>query len=207
MPRDSKPGRLSLFPDNDSTLIVGRDGWAYWFNSQLDNADVWLRFKRSEGGRFEIVDAHISGKVSGPLLRSLPLSRIEASVNAPGLDRSLEWRFNKGEPVGPGLWPDTKAKKNLLKWREGPAQEDATVRPATVALSVNIPPVKIKAGKKPDDFYKQVAERYSALASQTRRPAAVLAEKNGVPASTIHRWVREARRRGLLSPGHPGRAG
>jgi len=40
-----------------------------------------------------------------------------------------------------------------------------------------------------------------------RRYDANLAEANGVPVSTVHRWVKEARRRGFLPPGRPGRSG
>jgi hypothetical protein len=39
------------------------------------------------------------------------------------------------------------------------------------------------------------------------RPVADLATANEVPVSTAQRWVKEARRRGLLAPGHPGKAG
>jgi hypothetical protein len=34
-----------------------------------------------------------------------------------------------------------------------------------------------------------------------------LAEANGVPVSTTHRWIKEARHRGFLPPGRPGKAG
>ena len=58
-----------------------------------------------------------------------------------------------------------------------------------------------------DDFYRRVAEAYASAAETSGRPAAVLAEENEVPAGTVHRWVREARRRGHLGPGRRGVAG
>lgn len=58
-----------------------------------------------------------------------------------------------------------------------------------------------------DDFYLRVAEAYSSAAETSGRPAAVLAEENDVPVGTVHRWVREARRRGHLGPGRRGVAG
>jgi hypothetical protein len=44
----------------------------------------------------------------------------------------------------------------------------------------------------PDAFYVAVAD---------------LARDNAVPVTTAQRWVKEARRRGMLGPGRPGKAG
>jgi hypothetical protein len=59
----------------------------------------------------------------------------------------------------------------------------------------------------PDAFYDAVASAYRHLAATTHRPVAALATANGVPVSTAQRWVKEARRRRLLAPGRPGKAG
>ncbi|HEX8001949.1 MAG TPA: hypothetical protein VF519_04575 [Mycobacteriales bacterium] len=59
----------------------------------------------------------------------------------------------------------------------------------------------------PDAFYDSVATAYRSLAANTSRPVAEIAYANEVPVTTAQRWVKEARRRGLLSPGHPGKAG
>jgi hypothetical protein len=56
-------------------------------------------------------------------------------------------------------------------------------------------------------FYKRVADVYRELVGWTNRPAVELAEANGVPVTTAHRWVKEARRRGFLPPGQKGRRG
>jgi predicted DNA-binding protein (UPF0251 family) len=61
-------------------------------------------------------------------------------------------------------------------------------------------------GKKPDNFYRQVAEAYESLAQTTSAPAKEIADRNGVARSTVHRWVKEARARGLLAPGQKGKA-
>ena len=58
-----------------------------------------------------------------------------------------------------------------------------------------------------DDFYRDVAKKYSAAARAYRRPAKQIAEANGVPVATVHRWVKEARRRGFLGVARPGKAG
>jgi hypothetical protein len=59
----------------------------------------------------------------------------------------------------------------------------------------------------PDAFYGAVAAAYRQLAATSPRPVAALAAANGVPVTTAQRWVKEARRRGLLAPGRPGKAG
>ena len=59
----------------------------------------------------------------------------------------------------------------------------------------------------PDAFYDSVASAYRGLVSTTSRPVSELAYANEVPVTTAQRWVKEARRRGLLAPGHPGKAG
>lgn len=61
--------------------------------------------------------------------------------------------------------------------------------------------------RRSDGFYAAVASTYRHLVSATPRPVVELAEANGVPRTTAHRWVKEARRRGMLAPGRPGKAG
>lgn len=57
------------------------------------------------------------------------------------------------------------------------------------------------------DFYRRVADAYRSAQAGSGRPAAVLAEENNVPVNTVHRWVKEARRRSYLAPARVGRAG
>ncbi|HVF03236.1 MAG TPA: hypothetical protein VNA20_00210 [Frankiaceae bacterium] len=59
----------------------------------------------------------------------------------------------------------------------------------------------------PDAFYDSIAAAYRSLVATTSKPVSDLATANDVPVTTAQRWVKEARRRGLLAPGHPGKAG
>ena len=62
--------------------------------------------------------------------------------------------------------------------------------------------LKVPDGQpEPDTFYREVARIYSEAMANTPRPAAAIAEANAVKVSTVHGWVKEARRRGLLAPG------
>jgi hypothetical protein len=76
----------------------------------------------------------------------------------------------------------------------------------TATWAPKLPPVPAK-GPKGDDFYRFVGEVYGKAAVVSTRPAAELAKAWEVPVTTVHRWVREARRRGHLRPAEPGRRG
>lgn len=78
--------------------------------------------------------------------------------------------------------------------------------PAGLAGSPRKPPRR-PDGTNPEAFYRQVAQAYSEAVVTTSKPAKVLADEAGVPVGTVHRWIREARRRGCLPPARQGRAG
>ena len=56
-----------------------------------------------------------------------------------------------------------------------------------------------------DSFYEAVAKVYLWHVKRRLPPAPVLAEANDVELTTAHRWIKEARRRGLLPPGTRGK--
>lgn len=58
-----------------------------------------------------------------------------------------------------------------------------------------------------DEFYKIVAAHYRWHVSVSHKPAAEMAAAAEVPVVTVHRWIREARRRGFLPPARKGKAG
>jgi hypothetical protein len=62
--------------------------------------------------------------------------------------------------------------------------------------------------RKPDEFYADVADLYRRLVIAGRDPAPAISAANTTPVTTVHRWIREARRRNLLgeAPG-AGRVG
>jgi hypothetical protein len=60
----------------------------------------------------------------------------------------------------------------------------------------------------PPEMYIRVAMLYSRCVAGGVRPAPAIAEANGVPETTVRRWIREARRRGALAPARgPGAQG
>jgi len=62
-------------------------------------------------------------------------------------------------------------------------------------------------GTNSDRFYKRFAATYRSAATESSKPAVILAGENDVPVETVRRWIKEARRRGHLEPGRRGRAG
>ena len=62
-------------------------------------------------------------------------------------------------------------------------------------------------GTNSDRFYQRFAATYRSAATESSKPAVILAGENDVPVETVRRWIKEARRRGHLEPGRKGRAG
>lgn len=58
-----------------------------------------------------------------------------------------------------------------------------------------------------DAFFKKVADVYLRHLQDGEKPAPAMAAAAGVPVTTIHGWVKEARRRGHLAPTRKGKAG
>ncbi|WP_157846962.1 hypothetical protein [Streptomyces achromogenes] len=76
-----------------------------------------------------------------------------------------------------------------------------------VTESGRVPKLAAPEGRMTDDFLKDVADAYRWATNAQKAPAPALAELAGVPVRTVHRWVYEARKRGILPPARTGRAG
>lgn len=114
-----------------------------------------------------------------------------------------------GPPLPGGLPRRAAARGGASAVTGAPAGRLDWAGPDAAGLRIQLPPAEIGTGQRgrPDSFYRDIAHAYLQLAQSTARPAAELAEVGGVPVTTAHRWVKEARRRGFLPPGRPGRAG
>jgi hypothetical protein len=163
------------------------DSWAWattagnWLHADNGHGDrVNVRFRLNDRGRLEPVELRLEADrpIDSTMLRQLPLTMLEGLANSGQVQR-VEPASEPHPPAGPLLAPHRRG-STLLK----------------------VPP-----GAKPDWFYERLAVAYSSLALRSNRPAVLLAERNGVPVTTVHRWVKEARRRGFLPPGQKGRRG
>jgi hypothetical protein len=132
--------------------------------------------------RLVIVEVELTATVEHPIdterWRRVPLGFLEQLANLPDHRRVLE-RKRRGTPVPLDL------AKALL--------------PGTMA-DYQLPERALNGGRYPDDFYGVVAATYHRAVLRRLAPAQTIAEANDVPVTTVHRWIREARRRGLLPP-------
>lgn len=167
-------------------LVALDDGWHEWRDETAPGHPggrprVRVRVGEGEDGRLHLVEMHVAGRLSAEVLRSIPVGRIEAAANAQ-LHPSAASPF-EGERLWSEPWPEP----------------DAAALPPGLWRDA--------AGGYPDAFYDAVAVVYRQRAAASHRPVADMAGANGVPLTTAQRWVKEARRRGLLAPGRPGKAG
>ena len=149
-----------------------------------DRGDGWvarLHFAQDARGRVELSRIEVDG-LDGPLqpdvLRRLQIARHVAWLNG---DEDQRARARAVLALGGELVLDTTPRLRLAGSNAAP---------------------------KPAGFYERVAELYGDLTARGERGAAKrIAQANGVPVTTVHNWIKEARRRELLPPGSPGRAG
>lgn len=200
------------------SMGVGNGGWC---RATVDGIDepVFLRFALTDEGRLELAEMYLSGAVTSDGLRRVHLGRILGVANGPELRESI---IDRLDLPGPDLRraahayaatyrrPDHWVAAMLHAQVEGsgvpqaPAPRDRRDEPVRAPTARLRPPT---GREHPDGFYADVARRYSALLRTSDRPAADIAEASGIPVTTVHRWVKEARRRGFLPPGRRGRAG
>ena len=171
------------------------------------------------------------------VLRDITLGQIDAWVNTPGQANEIRYRMkypgpdlrvaasvyatnlgstHDGEPLrrhwlDDMYWsqvPDSGVPKPRAKpvkrLDDVPDEVLAEERDAAFSLAkLNVPAAKPFG----DDFYRAVADAYSALSEWTRKPAAEIADRTGVDVVRVHKWIRVARQRGYLGAGRRGKVG
>lgn len=220
--RDLEPAPYVIPLNLDGTELLSFNtvepgGWAAYFSEATKSAYVLVRVGPEAGlpsmpvvqdGRVDLQAPadHAAGQAlevrelrvavfpqtagfASSLLREIPFTRIEAAVNHPTHRQALARLVLPANAVGLGNMPE--GTRYLLK--------PEPVRPTMPGLQIDDP----GGYRKPDDFYRTVADVYLSLAAVSARPAQELAEANGTPVATVHRWVREAKARGVLKlPAH-----
>jgi transposase-like protein len=180
--------------------------------AEEEGRQINLRVDKNAAGRLAIVELWMvaSGGLTGASLRDLPLGQWEATLNAPDVAAGIGEQLRASAPQGLSeLREKFQPPEPMRSFGDaGATNRDLIVLVSTVdsdpptwavepQLKLDIP----RERKRPDGFYRQVAEAYSWLAGRSRHPASDLARENEVGTTTVHRWVKEARRRGLLGPG------
>ncbi len=210
--RDDEPEPLVVPLSRDGTesltFDVGRDGkgvyggavgWAAFHSPAAAAAELRVRLRfglasyDAEAAPIKIVEMQVSlarpeALFDSPLVRTIPFQRMTAAVN----------RKVNGERIRPLLAHPSMVESEhlpgsgLFAWALPPIEPVKAPRPR-LRLSVPAGP------KRPDSFYEQVADVYLAQATLSPRAAQDLALANDVPPSTVHRWLKEARSRGLMA--------
>ncbi len=184
-----RPGEGLVFAPDGS-------GWAAYTTGDRDpTALVYVRVGRiPPSARLVIRGILIEtprGNIDARALRSIAVGRLESAVNQPTeYPRIVEQVAALEEQAAP-FPSDLVTTEGWPWWMYQPT------KPRSPRLKMKVP----ISHRKPDRFYEQVAERFGYLSMVSERPAAELAEANGVPTTRVHGWVREARRRGLLPSG------
>jgi hypothetical protein len=188
---------MSPSPEDDiAGLRVGDGGWVTAETTR--GARLHVRFELTDPGRLEPVELHLSPaeRIDSAVLRRLPVASLTAMVNAPGRREEVTRRLDvPGRPTGLAALVDAELQATIAGLIEMAGVIDGRLGPVP------------RGRPKPDGFYRRVADAYLGLAVQSNRPAATIAAVNGVPVSSVHGWVKEARRRGFLPPGQKGRRG
>jgi hypothetical protein len=163
------------------------EGWvAYTPPNQRYATRVHVSYKPTPD-RWIVDEVHFRNfRVTARDLRDFPLGKIEVWVN----QLARQGLVDKIDAERPEL-SDT---------------PQFAITEGTATWAPKLPPAPAK-GPKGDGFYRFVGEVYGKAATVSTRPAAELAKAWEVPVTTVHRWVREARRRGHLPPAEPGRRG
>ena len=203
-------------------------GWAYYDSGEPEN-EVILRFDDDGQGRLVIMKLHVTrvGGLNGSDLRRLPVGKIEALANAPRVAQEIRERLAKPAPKDVYLDEDFWGQRVVVapvSVESLPSEikarpfDELTPQEQRLALAPRLNLTEMPAAmmddtidlllaevpegnRKPDEFYRQVAAVYGSLSGASGSPAVKIAERKGLPVSTVHRWVKEARRRGFLPPG------
>jgi len=150
---------------------------------------VSAEWERADGSKGFAV-AHVRWKTAERLkvfqlliepayLRDVPVARIEQACNAnPKIRDGIDRAFGK----------------DLVKKRK----IDVASRPRLK---------RPKSRRLDDDFFRAVADAYTAAVRFGLPPGPTLAADSGTPLSTVHRWIAEARKpeRGYLPKTSPGK--
>jgi len=182
---------------------LGEGGWVTFITPSVAGA-IRVRFAMGESGRLEPAEMHLEGHptVTSSLLRKYSISHLESFANG----------HNRQELVARVEATGKKVERTTDRWLDSIGghfeirlSEELIKRVRRSALRLNVP----NDLKKPDKFYKHVADLYMALTdSGSRRPAQEIADANeNLEVTTVHRWIKEARRRGVLGSGRRGKAG
>ncbi|HUR17003.1 MAG TPA: hypothetical protein VMZ33_06935 [Candidatus Limnocylindrales bacterium] len=191
----------------ESWLAIGAANWLFWFIPGWHDVRVEVWFEQDAGQHVEVhgltVSAYLEGltpdgksapqSLTATDLRQIPLGGLTSFLGAAGPARALERSAEAADDAEPVFDPSRLTAAGAF---------DAAMSMPLVQLDRTVR-IKNPGGSKPDEFYRTVADAFGRLALVSASPASDIASANNVPVTTVHRWVKEARRRRFLPPARP----
>jgi hypothetical protein len=137
------------------------------------------------GGRPRIVGVRIERPegVTADDLRSVPVHRLEARLDERYLATRAQIGASDAEP----------GEEVTVTIDRRPTRRELRI-PARLFIP------QLGGRRYSDDLYRKVAGLYSWCVVAGVAPGPAIAEANDKPVATVHRWIGEARKRGLLAP-------
>lgn len=162
-----------------------------------------VRVRYDGDDRLVITDVYMhADEITPAAVRGMSISRLQAELTAAMHYPSGSEATILGlaaSTAGVATFRDGIPEPTLAELRARMPAAGGTERPERPRLT--------RPGGDPEEFYPLVARAYFEYAPKTRAPAKEIATEAGVPVTTVHRWIREARRRGFLPPARKGKAG
>lgn len=206
-------------------LICAPGGWAR-VTRPADATTVYMRLRGAGEGSMRRLNVHTvvmdsDSPISTHIWRDVPFKSVEeVANNLHGILGATGWNPLReellkpaaGEPVGIEQLERHFGTEEELASMDGPnpviSNNMAILVGGTGTPGEAPPPLSKPDGRITDEFLTSLARTYQWLvASKETAPATVIAEQTGAPVATVRRWIVNARQRGMLPPGRPGRAG
>jgi hypothetical protein len=190
------------------------DGWGgpAWISiASPEGGGTSMRIIR-RGGRWVVDGVYVHGpEITASALKAIPVGRLDLVTNLMTKGTLYIYERETVMKLGDNAYPFYPLRDGVV---EEPSLAMLREQARGAPRELRIPGPASDRGRltrpdrsDPDKFYDRVAEAYREYAAQSRSPATKMAEEANVPVTTVHRWIREARRRGYLPAGRAGKAG
>lgn len=187
------------------TLYVTAGGWVKCVDDDSERA-VYLQLRPSDRDPSKLSTHTAVMQSDKPISvhawSQVPFAMIETLISHSPDARALVDTPHEGDPVA-GLEEHFAAHPHPSK---AVRLSYAEAMPAAPEPGEQPPPLR-RPQRITDDFLREVAAQYRWLSTAGELPGPAMAEQTGAPVRTVQRWVYDARKRGFLPPGRPGRAG
>lgn len=198
-----------------------------WIRASTAGSGATIYMQLTRAGERQRLNVHVAvmrsaSPISTHAWRNVPFGEIEEFANSTGgiltdggvnPPRDVLLAPAQGDPLRLGELDDYFGTSEELRDHDDPENRvphpngfwlgDLTRDPGVEPAPLAHPGRRIT-----DEFLADLAASYRWLvATDHSAPSTKIAEQTGAPVATVRRWVSMARKKGILPPGRPGRAG